>query len=153
MTQTTAQNIFELAGPTGSAVLGNLGELGKNPLAFLTKCDREYGNVVPLHLGPTAACLITHPDLIEDVLKNRTSFIKSRGFRALHRLLGNGLLTNEGDSWFRQRRLAQPVFQHKRIAGYGRTMVSYTEQLLNDWQHEGQSDTPRDIHAYDAANA
>ncbi len=110
MSQTAAQNIFELEGPAGSAVLGNLGDLGKNPLAFLTECDGNYGDIVPLHLGPTAACLITHPDLIESVLKNRGSFVKSRGFHALHRLLGNGLLTNEGDSWFRQRRLAQPVF-------------------------------------------
>ena len=147
MAQTTAQNIFELKGPPGSAVLGNLGEMGENPLAFLTKCDRDYGDIVPLRLGPTAACLITHPDLIEEVLKNRDSFIKSRGFRALNRLLGNGLLTSEGDSWFRQRRLVQPVFQRKRIAGYGQIMVDYTEKMLRDWQREDQLDTPRDIHA------
>lgn len=147
MSQTAAQNIFELEGPVGSTVLGNLGDLGENPLAFLTECDRNYGDIVPLHLGPTAACLVTHPDLIESVLKNRDSFVKSRGFRALHRLLGNGLLTNEGDSWFRQRRLAQPVFQRKRIAGYEQIMVDYTEKMLDDWQCEGQPDTPRDIHA------
>ncbi|MGB3298490.1 MAG: cytochrome P450 [Phormidesmis sp.] len=147
MTQTTAQDIFELDGPSGNTVLGNLGELGENPLAFLTKCDRDYGDIVPLRLGPTPACLITHPDLIKEVLKNRTAFIKSRGFRALNRLLGNGLLTNEGDSWFRQRRLMQPVFHRKRIEGYGSIMVDYTEKMLNDWQSEGQPEAPRDIHA------
>jgi cytochrome P450 len=145
MTQTTAQNIFELDGPPGSAILGNLGELGEHPLDFLTTCDRDYGDIVPLRLGPTAACFITRPDLIESVLKNRTSFIKSRGFRALNRLLGNGLLTNEGDSWFRQRRLAQPVFHRKRIEAYGRIMVDYTEQMLNGWQASELAD-PRDIH-------
>lgn len=147
MTQTTAQNIFELEGPSGSAVLGSLGELSENPLAFSTKCDRDYGDIVPLRLGPTAACLITHPDLIEEVLKNRTAIIKSRAFRALTRLLGNGLLTSEGDSWFRQRRLMQPVFHRKRIESYGSIMVDYTEKMLNDWQAEGQPEAPRDIHA------
>jgi cytochrome P450 len=145
MTQTKAQNIFELDGPPGSTILGNLGELGEQPLDFLTKCDRDYGDIVPLRLGPTAACFITRPDLIESVLKNRKSFIKSRGFRALNRLLGNGLLTNEGDSWFRQRRLAQPVFHRKRIEGYGRIMVDYTEKMLNDWQASELAE-PRDIH-------
>ncbi len=145
MTQATATNIFKLEGPAGSAILGNLNELGGDPLGFLTKCDRNYGDIVPLRLGPTPACLITAPHLIEAVLKNRDSFIKSRGFRALNRLLGHGLLTNEGDSWFRQRRLAQPVFHRKRIAGYGRTMVDYTEQMLNSWGDDNTE--PRDIHS------
>lgn len=145
MTQTTATNIFELEGPAGSAILGNLNELGADPLAFLTKCDRNYGDIVPLRLGPTPACLITAPNLIEAVLKNRNAFIKSRGFRALNRLLGHGLLTNEGDSWFRQRRLAQPIFHRKRIEGYGHTMVDYTQRMLDGWR---DTDTePRDIHA------
>lgn len=150
MTQTIAKNIFELQGPAGSAVLGNLNELGNDPLAFLTKCDRNYGDIVPLRLGPTPACLVTHPALVEQILKNRTSFIKSRGFRALSRLLGSGLLTNEGDSWFRQRRLAQPVFHRSRIKGYGQIMVDYTKQLIEEWQASEQTSdmkTPRDIHA------
>lgn len=152
MTQNTGRDIFSLEGPSGKAILGSLGELGENPLDFLMKCDRDYGDIVPLRLGPTAACLITHPALIEAVLKNRDTFIKSRGVRALNRLLGNGLLTNEGDSWFRQRRLAQPVFHRSRIEGYGRIMVDYTHQMLLDWQSAGQSSAgqsseSRDIHA------
>ena len=140
--QTSGKNIFELEGPSGNSIVGNLAELGEDPLGFLVSCDRDYGDIVPLRLGLTPACLITHPDLIEQVLKGRESFVKSRGFRALHTLLGKGLLTNEGDSWFRQRRLIQPVFHRKRIEGYGQIMVDYTEQMLATW-HPDQS---RDIH-------
>ena len=138
----TAKNVFELEGPEGNNIVGNLAELGEDPLAFLTKCDRNYGDIVPLRLGLTPACFVTHPDLITHVLRERNAFIKSRGFRALHTLLGDGLLTNEGESWFRQRRLAQPAFHRNRINNYGTIMVDYAEQMLADWK-PGES---RDIH-------
>lgn len=136
-----SQDLLELPGPEGNSLVGNLAQLGKDPLGFLTQCAREYGDIVPLRFGFTPACLITNPDYIEQVLKDR-NFIKGRGLRALRSLLGEGLLTSEGDSWFRQRRLAQPVFQQKRISGYGKVMVEYTEQMVNTWQ-DGQT---RDIH-------
>jgi cytochrome P450 len=98
--------------------------------------------MVPLRLGLTSACLITHPDYIEQVLKDRDTFIKSRGFRVLKTLLGEGLLTAEGESWFWQRKLAQPVFHQKRIQEYGQVMVEYTERMVQTWQ-DGET---RDIH-------
>ena len=139
----SATHIFELDGPPGNSIVGNLLALGEDPLGFLMECDRNYKNIVPLRLGLTPACLVTDPAIIEQVLKGRESFIKSRGFRALHTLLGAGLLTNEGDSWFRQRRLAQPVFHRSRIQSYGKVMVDYTEQMLDNWQ----SGETLDIHA------
>lgn len=137
-----SQDLQELPGPEGSSLVGNLVQLGQEPLGFLTECASKYGDLIPLRLGLTPACLITNPDYIEQVLKDRDSFIKGKGLRSLRSLLGEGLLTNEGESWFRQRRLAQPVFQQKRIAGYGKAMVEYAEQLVNSWQ-DGQT---RDIH-------
>ncbi len=145
----TATNIFELDGPEGNTIVGNLAELGADPLGFLTQCDRTYTDIIPLRLGLTPACFVTNPDLITQILKSRDAFIKSRGFRALHTLLGNGLLTNEGDSWFRQRRLAQPAFHRSRIEGYGQLMVDYSQQMLSSWANNEAAATerePRDIH-------
>ncbi|MGB3652380.1 MAG: cytochrome P450 [Rivularia sp. (in: cyanobacteria)] len=136
------KDIFELDAPKGSSIAGHLLDLGRDPLEFLTDCGRNYGDIIPLQLGLTPACLIVNPDYIEQVLKDRNSFIKSRGFRALKTLLGEGLLTNEGESWFRQRRLAQPVFHQKKINGYGKTMVEYSE-AIGDWA-DGET---RDVHA------
>jgi cytochrome P450 len=137
------QDLFELNGPEGNSIVGNLADLGRDPLGFLTHCAQEYGDIVPLRLGLTSACLLTNPDYIEQVLTDRQQFIKSPGFRVLKTLLGEGLLTNEGDSWLRQRRLAQPVFHQKKISGYGTVMVDYTERMLKSWQ-DGET---RDIHA------
>lgn len=127
-----ARDLSTLAAPEGHGIAGNLIDLGNDPLGFLTKC-RDYGEIVPLRLGLTTSCLLTNPDYIEQVLKDRDTFIKSRGFRVLKTLLGEGLLTAEGESWFWQRRLAQPMFQQKRIDNYGQIMVESTDRMLQTW--------------------
>lgn len=136
------QDIFELPSPPANSIAGHLFELAQDPLGFLAGC-RKYGDIVPLRLGLTPACLLTNPSYIEEVLKNRNLFIKSRGFRVLRTLLGEGLLTAEGESWFWQRRLAQPVFHQKRINQYGAVMVEYTDRMLQTW-HDGEL---HDVHA------
>jgi cytochrome P450 len=131
-----AQDLSNLPAPEGHGIAGNLIDLGNDPLGFLTRC-RDYGEIVPLRLGLTTSCLLTNPDYIEQVLKDRDTFIKSRGFRVLKTLLGEGLLTAEGESWFWQRRLAQPMFHQKRIDNYGKIMVEYTDRMLQSW-HDGE---------------
>lgn len=135
-----SKKLTELPHPKGNPLLGHRSALVRNQLEFLTKCASEYGDIVPLQLGQTPACLLNHPDYIEQVLKKRELFVK-RG-DLLRKILGEGLITARGESWFRQRRLVQPVFHHKRIANYGEVMVDYTERLLQTWQ-DGEI---RDIH-------
>ena len=113
------------AGPKGNRFLGSLGELARDQLGFYTRCAREYGDVVPMRLGPNPAVLFYHPDAIEQVLVARNrDFIKSRGIRAQKAFLGNGLFVAEDDLWLRQRRLMQPAFHRQRIAAYGEIMTA-----------------------------
>ncbi len=137
-----SRDVFELPAPEGNTIVGHLLDLSNDPLGFLTNC-RDYGEIVPLRLGLTPTCLLMNPDDIEQVLKERNTFIKSPGFRVLKTLLGEGLLTAEGESWFWQRRLAQPVFGQKRIERYGALMVEYTDRMLQTWQ-DGET---HDVHA------
>ncbi|HEY9298302.1 MAG TPA: cytochrome P450, partial [Phormidium sp.] len=137
------QDIFDLPGPEGNSLVGNLADFGRNPLEFMTECVRKYGDITPLRLGLAPACVLANPEYIQYVLKERELFVKSRGLKALKTLLGEGLLSSEGDSWFRQRRLTQPIFHQKRIAGYGEVMVAYTERMLESWK-DGET---RDVHA------
>jgi cytochrome P450 len=130
-------------GPRGSFLVGQMPALGTEALGFFTVCAREYGDFVPLRLGPTRAVLLSHPDLVEEVLVARNhDFRKNDGARRLSSLLGNGLVLSEGDFWRRQRRLAQPAFHRQRIAGYGETMVTYAERMLAGWR-DGET---RDVH-------
>ena len=133
-------NVFALPHPKTQFLVGHLRYLGRERLNFLTRCARDYGEIVPLRLGNTPALFLNRPEHIERVLNDRKTFIK-RG-DALRPLLGEGLITNEGESWFRQRRLIQPVFYQKQIASYAEVMVTLTEQMLETWQN-GET---RDIH-------
>src|SRR5262245_16633782 len=124
-----------LDGPPGPALLGNLGELSRDQLGFYTRCAREYGDLVPVRLGPRHGLLIYHPDTIEEVLVTRNrDFIKSRGVRLLRALLGDGLVLSEGESWLRQRRLMQPPFHRKRVAAYGEIMAFYAARRADEWR-------------------
>jgi cytochrome P450 len=115
----------------------------RDPLGFLTRCSREYGDVVRLRFPGTLAYLITHPDHVEQVLvKNNRNFIKDRYTRMELSVLGNGLLISEGDFWRRQRRLAQPAFHRRRVEAYGETMVAFTERMIEGWR-DGEV---RDVH-------
>lgn len=130
-------NLSELPKPKGNLFVGNLTEIRKDMLGFFSNCASEYGDIVPLRLGLTPACLLTNPDYIEGVFQERNLFIKSRAFRIIQIFLGEGLFVSEGNTWLRQRRLALPMFHRQRIAAYGEAMVACTEQILNTWQdHE-----------------
>jgi cytochrome P450 len=130
-------------GPQGNFILGNLTDFTEDPLSFLTLCSRDYGNIVSLSFGPFSTYLLNDPDLIDYVLKNTNrQFIKSQVLKSNKLLLGEGLLTSEGEFWQRQRRLAQPGFHRQRIIAYADTMVEYTNQMLATWQ-DGEI---RDIH-------
>jgi cytochrome P450 len=122
-------------GPKGHLLSGHLAELKDNPLDSMTRWAREYGDVVAFRLGPKRALLFSHPDAIEYILVTGNRNFKKDFTLGLYRpILGNGLLTSEGDFWLRQRRLAQPAFQRQRIATYSETMVAFTQRMLTGWQ-------------------
>lgn len=122
-------------GPPGNWLVGHLFAYMSDPLGFLTRCVRHYGDVVQLRLPGMSIYLLCHPEAIEHVLRNNhRGFIKDQMSRTLITLVGQGLLTSEGDYWRQQRQLAQPAFQGKLIQSYGSTMVDLTVQMLRQWQ-------------------
>ena len=130
-------------GPKGLPVVGNVFEPRGNAIGYFTKCFRDYGDLVFLRFLGVPMCLVNRPDCIESVLVTQNNnFEKSKDYRALRRVLGNGLLTSEGEFWRRQRKLVQPAFHQVRIAAYAEVMVSYTERMLASWK-DGEE---RDIH-------
>jgi cytochrome P450 len=135
-------------GPKGNFLLGVMPEFNRDSLAFLERLARDYGDVVRTRFLYISAYFIYHPDYIEYVLaSNSRNFIKPDSLRSpfFHRLVGNGLLTSEGDFWRRQRRLAQPAFHRERINNYARIMVRDTNEMLVNWRDDEIRDTHRDM--------
>lgn len=109
-------------------------EIARNPLAMMIAMKEEHGDIAHWRIGPQHLYLFSHPDLIRDVLvTNAKNFHKSRGLERAKRLLGNGLLTSEGEFHLRQRRLAQPAFHRQRIASYAVTMGEYASRTSDRW--------------------
>ena len=134
-------------GPKGQFLLGNLPALGKDLIGFLTRCARDYGDIVALRLFNMPAFLLNNPDLIEYVLvTNQRNFIKHSFFwRHVTAVFGNGLLTSEGDFWLRERRLCQPAFHRDQVAAYGAVMVDFTERAVAEWRDGDVRDVHQDM--------
>src|SRR5918998_5565548 len=135
-------------GPRGGRLLGNMREFNGDSLGFVERCAREFGDVVPVRFLYIPALFLFHPEHVEYVLTaGSKNFIKPRSMRSpfFHRLVGNGLVTNQGDFWRRQRRLPQPAFHRQRISSYGDVMVQYAERAIAQWKHGEHRDMARDM--------
>jgi len=100
----------------------------------LIDISHTYGDIAHFKFGRQNVYLLSRPDYIEDVLvTNYKNFIKSRGLQVSRRLLGNGLVTSEGEYHDKQRHLIQPTFYPKRIKSYADIMVKQALDMCNSW--------------------
>jgi cytochrome P450 len=129
-------------GPKNPPILGNLYAFRSNPLSFLTKAARDYGDLVYFRVMGQHMHLVNHPDYVREILvTNQGNFVKSRALQRAKVLLGEGLLTSEGQHHLRQRRLVQPAFHRERLAGYASAM---SEGAMH-WRERWQAGHPLDI--------
>ena len=136
-------------GPRGKPLLGNVLEFKKDTVGAIVRGWREYGDVVkfrgpgqffPLHL-------FAHPDHIQYVFQDNFRNYRRQDFlrKKFQMVVGNGLVTSEGDSWVRQRKLAQTAFQRERLNALGPAMTATTDETLQRWRQLAAERTPIDI--------
>jgi cytochrome P450 len=126
-------------GPKGTFFGGSLTDFNTQRLDFFLRVAREYGDLASFRFGPRRMYLASHPDLIEQVLvTDAKHYIKHFGARNYKPVLGNGLVTSEGDFWLRQRKLSQPAFLKSRVLSYAPMMTELTRTMLARW-HTGQA--------------
>jgi cytochrome P450 len=122
-------------GPKGTLIGGNLRQFMTRRLDFFLDVARQYGDLASFRFGPRRMFLASHPDLIEQVLvTDARHYVKHFGARMYKPVLGNGLVTSEGDFWLRQRKLAQPAFLKNRVLSYAPVMIDLTRQMLARWR-------------------
>lgn len=137
---------LQRARPGGWPVIGDLLAMRREPLAFLSRVARE-GDVVRLRLGRDVF-LLNHPDHAQRVLHdNHANYRKNFFYARMKPLVGEGLLTSEGNDWKRKRRLAQPAFHRERLAAFAGIMAHHTGALLDRWADPAARGAPVDVAA------
>jgi cytochrome P450 len=122
-------------------------ELVRNPLGFFSTLTHEYGDIVCYRPAPETAYLLNHPDYVRHVLvdNNRNYSKDTFSNQIFKRVMGNGLITAEGDDWRWQRRLMQPAFHHTRLEKLDGLIVEAAQAMLDRWQEHYERGEPVDI--------
>ncbi len=106
-----------------------------NPILLFEYLQREYGSISHYKLGPSHIVFLNDPEMIREILINQAPvFIKERTQRRMKILLGEGLITSEGEMHMRNRRIAAPAFHRQRIAAYGDMMAARAATMREEWQ-------------------
>lgn len=130
----------------GLPFLGEVLTVWRDPLALMLKGMRQGDPVVGFRFGPYRYFLVNDPAGAEHVLlRNVQAYRKAPTYHALRLILGEGLVTSEGDLWKRQRRLVQPAFHHRALVSFADTIVEVTDDTLDRWTARGSGGS-LDIH-------
>ena len=122
-------------GPTGREAALIIATLLRDPLDAHVRLAARYGDAVRMPIGSSrGAFLFSRPEQAEHVFAmNQDNYVKATTYRPLRALIGNGLLTSEGEDWRRHRRLIQPVFSRRDVLRFGPAMCNATQRMLKEW--------------------
>jgi cytochrome P450 len=134
-------------GPRGELLVGNLRAFRRDVLGLILRSSREYGDLVRFRLGPFVVHLLNHPEYVEHVLQSgaRNYDKATRSSAKIRAISGDSLLTSNGETWKRQRRLMQPSFHRHHLDRLATEMIGFTAAMLQRWQVHVARDHPLDI--------
>ena len=117
-------------------------------LSTLVRLFARHGDAYRAHspaLG-RALWVLSHPDHVRHVLvDHHANFTKGVGIERVAILLGNGIMTSEGDDWRRQRKLIQPTFHRSVIATWMPHIHAATAALAERWGRAADADEPVNV--------
>lgn len=145
----TADSRSTPPGPEGSDVARKLFDLNRDTFQTFYDLVVEYGDIVRLPFTPRRSMyIVSHPDHIQRVLQDHhTNYQKAVTYDFLRPVVGDGLLTSEGEHWLRQRRLVAPMFHRERIRSFASIVSHATRTMLNEWERRAEHGESIDISA------
>jgi cytochrome P450 len=120
----------------------------RSPVDFLDVLVANGAGTVPLRMGPERVLLVDDATQVWELLTTharRTG--KGRGLVRARQLLGEGLLTSEGDNHLRHRRALQPAFHPQRIADYLVDFAGASRRTADRWTDGGTIDLVAEMSA------
>jgi cytochrome P450 len=79
------------------------------------------------------------------LIYDHRNFKKGPRLQAAKAVLGEGLVTSEGDFHNHQRRLIQPIFHPKQIMSYANIMTDYAIRFRDRWKNEDIVDVSQEM--------
>ena len=126
---------------SGESFIGSAKDFAEDTLGFIEKNIPIHGSIFQLksiffkfisHFDRVV--VVSDPEMVKHILQtNNRNYVKSYGYRVLKVLLGEGLLTSEGDFWRKQRKLLQPGFHRDRLSSFVETYAEMAQGLLDAW--------------------
>lgn len=130
----------------GQFLLGDTVEVVRNPLHYILDRNRTMGDFYRVATVARKVVIASHPDIAKHILVDHNrDFKKSYDYEILKLVLGQGLLTSDGDFWLKQRRLAQPAFHRKRLDLLFGIMLDEAHQLRDRWKGFQQAGKPFEL--------
>jgi cytochrome P450 len=122
-------------GPKGEPLFGSSRTYANDPFRFISALEDAYGDVAYFDMGPMETVMLCDPTAIERVLVSESDSFRKPDFQgdALGDLLGDGLLLSEGETWEKQRALANPAFSMSRLAGMADRITDHAESRIDGW--------------------
>jgi cytochrome P450 len=119
----------------------------RDPLGFVGRRFDRYGDIYYAPSGDGGLYVVKHPDHLREILITRAaSFHKTHSaFGQLSRFLGDGLLTTDGETWRRQRRMVSPAFAQARLSGYAGVMSDEASRAMDGWRDGDLRDMSREM--------
>ncbi|MGV9980725.1 cytochrome P450 [Micromonospora wenchangensis] len=133
-------------GPKGLPGVGITMDMGRAPLDFSLRLQRDHGGVVRVRLWPRPFIQITEPEAIERVLVgNPGNYRRGRLYEPFHQFMGKGLLTLDDDEWRAHRRVVQPAFTPQKVRESVEETVAAVTDLFDSWDVEADRQRSFDL--------
>ena len=126
-------NLAPLPVSKGHWLLKNMPSMSKNILTHFYEKEKELGATFENPIPTVRLIATSEPDFMRHVLQtNHRNYNKGRAYDILKLILGNGLVTSNGQFWQKQRRLAQPAFHKKNLEDLFNVMGQTAKEYFND---------------------
>ena len=102
-----------------------LREMRRDYLGFVSRLQRDHGDLVFLRLGWERSVDVLSPELARALLVDHADALIrwERGIDVFEQVFGQSVLVTEGATWQRQRRMLMPAFTPRRVAEDADRMV------------------------------
>src|SRR5436190_12977738 len=131
-------------GPKTNLLWSKEDNFTKDILGYFDRSVRKWQGISRAMVGPYPYVNISNPAYIEHIFLHPDIYVKGRDNKTLKFLLGNGLVTSEGEFWLKQRRLIQPLFHKQRLQGFVEQIVKCSSAMVRNWEAEIGSEI--DVH-------